>query len=306
MTTSRTTSGRCLTCTDVHFVEIELPRPVIEVSHGLSLLLAVSFVATFRKPLAKDRHDGDGAINIVLKLRNLDEESDTVIARMQPLAERWKEKELGINCTASAKWHFREMAFPRGGTLRSRPRRIVGRTGGQPACPRPARHRRRHGHSERQSRCGACDLIRCTAVPIPARTPISAPSARPPFTSENSNTNNPLQATGGNHDKNMNDNERTKAIILQIRDLAGQIGILRNELPGSPDAEEYEFQVRIGLAEAAMEILDTDVRGIIHWFGNCHFDFGCDPTNARIATLTDVLAQEIEAQIDDPEDDAGN
>ena len=65
MSTSRTPSGRPLTCTDVRFVVIELPRPiqprlVIEFSHGLSLLLedeasvplAASFVASFRKHLA--------------------------------------------------------------------------------------------------------------------------------------------------------------------------------------------------------------------------------------------------------------
>ena len=65
MSTSRTTSRRRLTCTDVRFVEVELPRQirprlVIEFSHGLSLLLedesavplAASFVAAFRKHLA--------------------------------------------------------------------------------------------------------------------------------------------------------------------------------------------------------------------------------------------------------------
>ena len=65
MSTSRTTSRRRLTCTDVRFVEVELPRQirprlVVEFSHGLSLLLedesavplAASFVAAFRTHLA--------------------------------------------------------------------------------------------------------------------------------------------------------------------------------------------------------------------------------------------------------------
>lgn len=64
MPTPRPRSGHRLTCTDVRFVQIELPRQVrprlvIEFSHGLSLLLedeaavplAASFVAAFRKHL---------------------------------------------------------------------------------------------------------------------------------------------------------------------------------------------------------------------------------------------------------------
>lgn len=67
MPTPRPPSGPRLSCTDVRFVQVELPRQVrprlvIEFSHGLSLLLedesavplAASFVAAFRKHVAKE------------------------------------------------------------------------------------------------------------------------------------------------------------------------------------------------------------------------------------------------------------
>ena len=101
----------------------------------------------------------------------------------------------------------------------------------------------------------------------------------------------------------MNEDDKKKDLIQQIRTLAGELGrIGKNDLPEAPDAEEYDFQVQVGLAEAAVEIMDTDVSGIAGWFVFCLIQYGIDPDD-RIKALRDALAREVMSQMDAMEDD---
>lgn len=54
---------------------------------------------------------------------------------------------------------------------------------------------------------------------------------------------------------------------------------------------------KVGLAEAAVEIMNTDVIGIIRWFEFCLIQYGIDP-DARIEALRDALAREVMSQMD--------
>jgi hypothetical protein len=67
----------------------------------------------------------------------------------------------------------------------------------------------------------------------------------------------------------MNGEERQKALILKIRELAGEVGSIDDPDPGWHDADNYDHQVQTGLATAVVEILDYAPPGLVHWFGIC-------------------------------------
>jgi hypothetical protein len=57
----------------------------------------------------------------------------------------------------------------------------------------------------------------------------------------------------------MRDHDKETELILQIRNLAGQIGeINHSEQVGKSDAEDYDFKVLTGLANATVEVIDFD------------------------------------------------
>lgn len=88
----------------------------------------------------------------------------------------------------------------------------------------------------------------------------------------------------------------------QLREIAGEIGEIECHLPGTPDAEEYNFQVQVGLATAVVEILDTDFAGISKWFGFCLIRYGIKPDRV-IQALHDALIRQVDDQIDTIEED---
>ncbi len=101
----------------------------------------------------------------------------------------------------------------------------------------------------------------------------------------------------------MHEEEQKKALIQQIRDAAGKIGVLEKmEYPGVADAKEYCFQVRCGLSEAVGEILEFEPAALIQFlrYALCGI---IDPDNPRIAALMDALQNEIEEQIDSASQD---
>ena len=94
----------------------------------------------------------------------------------------------------------------------------------------------------------------------------------------------------------MTDSERQEPLILKLREIAGQIGEIENEIPEACDAENYDFQVKIGLATSIVEILDYDIPQIVHWFGWCLMRCGGIEIDPRIDALLDALANEVECQ----------
>jgi hypothetical protein len=88
-------------------------------------------------------------------------------------------------------------------------------------------------------------------------------------------------------------------IIHQIRTLAGQLG--EDEHPdqdGPSDAEHYDFQVMVGLANATVEIIDYQPDRLLYWLGYCLINLGLDASNPRLSALMDALMSEVESQIE--------
>jgi len=94
----------------------------------------------------------------------------------------------------------------------------------------------------------------------------------------------------------MTDSEKQAPLILKLRELAGQIGEIENEIPEACDAENYDFQVKIGLATSIAEILDYDIQRTVRWFGYCLMNCGGIGIDPRIEALLDALANEVECQ----------
>ena len=89
-------------------------------------------------------------------------------------------------------------------------------------------------------------------------------------------------------------------LITKLRELAGAIGS-QDELENAPDAENYDFQVQTGLAEAVVKIMDYDSGKLIFWIGRCLIQFGLNP-NDRIKALLDALAHEVVVQLEELHD----
>lgn len=94
----------------------------------------------------------------------------------------------------------------------------------------------------------------------------------------------------------MNEDEDENSLTIQhIHDLGGKLGMTLNDLgPEAPDAENYEFQVHVGLAEAAAEIFERDPGRMTGWFGHCFIRCGLE-MNDRMKCLLDSLDREISA-----------
>lgn len=101
---------------------------------------------------------------------------------------------------------------------------------------------------------------------------------------------------------NMTDENNIDPNILRIRKLAGKIGSYQNIEKGS-DAENYEFQVDVGLAEAVSDIQGYDPQKLIYWFGFCIIRLGAN-CDERIQALLDALEREINSQFENEEQEA--
>jgi hypothetical protein len=87
-------------------------------------------------------------------------------------------------------------------------------------------------------------------------------------------------------------------LILQIRELAGQLGELDHcEQEGPSDAEHYDFQVMVGLAKATVDITNFDSAKLFYWLGYCIIGLGLD-VDPRIRELMDALENEVNEQLD--------
>lgn len=66
------------------------------------------------------------------------------------------------------------------------------------------------------------------------------------------------------------------ARLNRIHELAGQVGEAFDSMPGAPDAENYEYQVHMGMAEAVLHVLNYDPSVLCYWFGYCFIQLGID------------------------------
>ena len=105
----------------------------------------------------------------------------------------------------------------------------------------------------------------------------------------------------------MSNETKIDELIVQLREIAGEIGELQDPGVYSPrvaDAEDYDFKIQIGLARAAVEIFDYDPSKTITWFGHCLIGLGMSVDDGRMRTLLDALDREQFAQSLANEDDS--
>ncbi len=89
--------------------------------------------------------------------------------------------------------------------------------------------------------------------------------------------------------------ETEKRLIRQIHDLGGELGMKLDDLENVSDAENYEYQVATGLAEAVAQIFERDPFKAVSWFGLCLIS--CDvEVDDRVGCLLDSLKREIDEQ----------
>jgi len=92
-------------------------------------------------------------------------------------------------------------------------------------------------------------------------------------------------------------NEATeKALILDIRQLAGEIGAMHDPPKEGGDADMYNYEVQAGLSRAVVGTLDYDLTKVTCWFGLCLCEFGVE-FDDRIQALLDALKREAESQL---------
>jgi hypothetical protein len=104
----------------------------------------------------------------------------------------------------------------------------------------------------------------------------------------------------------MRDHDKETELILQIRNLAGQIGeINHSEQVGKSDAEDYDFKVLTGLANATVEVIDFDPGKLLHWVGYCLIGLGAD-IDPRVQSLMDALVNEVMNQLENQDDEENN
>ncbi|MEO5912702.1 MAG: hypothetical protein ABIS50_00600 [Luteolibacter sp.] len=96
----------------------------------------------------------------------------------------------------------------------------------------------------------------------------------------------------------MTEEEKQKPLILELRKLAGQIGEIEDAepFPREADSENYDFQIKTGLATALNEIFDYDLQGLVHFFGYCLIQNSVE-IDDRMACLLDSLVREAEDQL---------
>ena len=82
--------------------------------------------------------------------------------------------------------------------------------------------------------------------------------------------------------------EERKEIIQQIEELAGKLGVEAN-LENMGDAEEHEFRIHVGLAEAIAEILRGKPFMVSYWLGFCVAALGYDPSAEDFTSIRDEL-----------------
>ena len=105
----------------------------------------------------------------------------------------------------------------------------------------------------------------------------------------------------------MNNETKIEELVVQLRNIAGEIGELENPEGYSrraSDADDYDFKIQIGLARAAIEIFDYDPSKTIYWFGYCLIDLGMNTDDGRMQALLDALDREQHAQFLSNEDES--
>ena len=85
----------------------------------------------------------------------------------------------------------------------------------------------------------------------------------------------------------MSPEERTET-IRQIEELAGKLGA-EADLVNRGDAEEHEFHIHVGLAEAIAEILRDKPFVLSYWLGFCVSSMGYDPTSDTFKSVREDL-----------------
>ena len=88
---------------------------------------------------------------------------------------------------------------------------------------------------------------------------------------------------------------KIKRLFIKIRSLCGELGEIEDPCDGKEeiiksDAEMYDFQVKLGMARAANELFDFDIKEVIRWFGYCIIGTGIEIT-PRIECLLDSRRQ---------------
>jgi hypothetical protein len=105
----------------------------------------------------------------------------------------------------------------------------------------------------------------------------------------------------------MSNETKIDELIVQLRKIAGKIGELQSPgaySPSAADADDYDFKIQLGLAQAVVEIFDYDLSEAINWFGYCLIQLDMNHDYRRTDTLLDALKRELYAQDDANEDDS--
>ena len=90
--------------------------------------------------------------------------------------------------------------------------------------------------------------------------------------------------------------------ILKIRTIAGEMGEAQDGSPGPCDAENHDFHVQTGLAEAVGKIFEHDHKRLIKWFGYCLIECGAE-IDPPLEALLDALERGFESQIQELDND---
>lgn len=85
---------------------------------------------------------------------------------------------------------------------------------------------------------------------------------------------------------------KEKELVIKIRELAAELGATQDYLDNAGDAVNYDYQVQLGMAYAAGEMMDYDPGKLTKWFGHCIINIGIEP-DARIEALLDALRNEL-------------
>ena len=93
----------------------------------------------------------------------------------------------------------------------------------------------------------------------------------------------------------MSQSVREQELIQKIHDLSGELGGLLDSCEDEkrPDAENYEYQVSLGLAEATSEILKRDPCRLTVWLGYGLISCGVE-IDPRVQCLIDSFRRELE------------
>ena len=92
---------------------------------------------------------------------------------------------------------------------------------------------------------------------------------------------------------------REVEIVDEIRKLAGELGGLRNPRPVLDAANEKEFKVEDGLANAVFQIFDLDRHRMVTWLGTClhEMEVGHGDSALWFQPIIEKLHDEVDARV---------